>query len=104
MLYFDRIDVSEGTDVNKTNESKACDICHYLYFSNTNFKFQTDVCNRCHDLLMMSMRFSDTAILNIKDSDYCCIIIGISKNETINLMKKVEHYKAEKIIIIYKNG
>ena len=41
MLYFDRIDVSEGTDVNKTNESKACDICHYLYFSNTSFKFQT---------------------------------------------------------------
>ena len=24
MLYFDRIDVSEGTDVNKTSASKAC--------------------------------------------------------------------------------
>ena len=29
MLYFDRTDVSEGTDVNKTNASKECDICHY---------------------------------------------------------------------------
>ena len=29
MLYFDRIDASEGTDVNKTSTSKECDICHY---------------------------------------------------------------------------
>ena len=29
MLYFDRIDVSEGIDVNKTSASKECDICHY---------------------------------------------------------------------------
>ena len=32
MLYLDRIDVSEGTNFNKTNESKECDICHYRYF------------------------------------------------------------------------
>ena len=32
MLYFDRIDVSEGIDVNKTSASKDCDICHYWYF------------------------------------------------------------------------
>ena len=29
MLYFDRIDASEGVDVNKTSASKECDICHY---------------------------------------------------------------------------
>ena len=29
MLYFDRIDDFEGTDVNKTSESKQCDICYY---------------------------------------------------------------------------
>ena len=27
MLYFDRIDLSEGTDVIKTSLSKYCDIC-----------------------------------------------------------------------------
>ena len=32
MLYYDRIDVSEGIDVNKTSASKKCDICHYWYF------------------------------------------------------------------------
>ena len=29
MLYFDRINVSEGTDINKTSASKECDISHY---------------------------------------------------------------------------
>ena len=35
----------------------------------------------------MSMNLSDTATLNIKGSDYCCIISGISKSEAINLMQ-----------------
>ena len=32
MIYFYRIDVSKVIDINKTNESKECDICHYWYF------------------------------------------------------------------------
>ena len=31
MLYFYRIDVSEGIGV-KTSASKECDICHYAIF------------------------------------------------------------------------
>ena len=87
MIYYDRIDVSEGIDANKTSASKECDICHCLYFLKCIFKFQPNVCNRCHDLLIMSMNLSDIAILNIKGSDYRCIIDLISKNETIKLMQ-----------------
>ena len=29
MIYYDRIDVSEGIDVKKTSESKECDICYH---------------------------------------------------------------------------
>ena len=32
MLHYDRIDVFEEIDINKTNASKECDICHYWYF------------------------------------------------------------------------
>ena len=39
MLYYDRIDVSEGIGVNKTSASKECDICHYWYFLDREFKF-----------------------------------------------------------------
>ena len=28
MLEYERINISEGIDVNKTNLSKECDICH----------------------------------------------------------------------------
>ena len=69
MLYYDRINVSEGIDFNKTSASKERDICHYWYFLNFSFRFQANVCNRCHDLLMMSMKVSEIAILNIKGSD-----------------------------------
>ena len=49
LLYCERIDVSEGIDINKTSGSKECDICHYLYFLNKGFKFETCVWNRCHN-------------------------------------------------------
>ena len=29
MLEYDRTDISEGIDINKTSASKECDICHY---------------------------------------------------------------------------
>ena len=76
-LHFDRIDVSEGTDVNERSESKECDITHYWYFLNKGFNFQPNVCNRCHNLLIVSVKLSDFAILSIK-VDYRCIISGIS--------------------------
>ena len=59
MLYFHRISFSEGIDVNKTSASKECDIRHYCYFLNYSFKFQPNVCSRCHGLLMMSVNPSD---------------------------------------------
>ena len=46
MLRYDRIDVSEEIDVNKTSSSKDCNFFHYWYFLNFSFKFQPDVCNR----------------------------------------------------------
>ena len=76
MLYFDRIDFPEGTDVNKTKE---CDNFHYWYFLNYSFQLQSNVCNRCHDLLVMSINLTNIATLNIKDSDYRCIISLINK-------------------------
>ena len=88
MLYYDIIDVSERIDVNKTSESKECDIFHYWYILNKGFMFQPDVCNGYHDLLTMSMNLRDTVILNINGADYSCIFSGISKSEAINSMQK----------------
>ena len=95
MQFYDRIDVFEGIDINKTSTSKECDICCYWYFLNKVFKSQPYVCNRCYDLLMMPINLSNIDILKTKNADYCCIISGIGKSEAIILiwLKKVEHYK-----------
>ena len=66
MVYYDRIDISKRIDVKKTSKSKECDICHYCYFLNKGFKFQSYVCNRCRHLLMMSMNLSNIYILTLK--------------------------------------
>ena len=68
---------------------KKSDVCHYWYFLNFSFKFEPNACNRCHDLIM-SMNLSDITILNIKGSDYRCIISLISKNEAINLLQNAD--------------
>ena len=65
MLYFDRVDVSEEIDVNKTSESKECDICQYWYILDKGFEFEADVCNGCDDVLMMSMNLGDNSILKV---------------------------------------
>ena len=31
MLYYDRTDFSEETDISKTSATKKRDICHYCY-------------------------------------------------------------------------
>ena len=90
MLYYDRIYVSEGIDVNTTSASKECNICHYWYLLNEGFKFQADVCNGCHGVLMMSTNLSDIATLNIHGVDYRCIINGISKTEAVSLLQNVD--------------
>ena len=86
MIYYDRIDVCEGIDVDKKSASKECDICHYRHFLNHSFKFQPNFCNRCQDLLKMSINLNNIAFLNIKGSVYCCITSLIGKTETIKLM------------------
>ena len=55
MLEYDRIDIPEGIDVNKTNLSKEWDICHYWYFKDTGFKYENYLCNGCHDLMQKAM-------------------------------------------------
>ena len=51
MLEYDRIDISERIDVNKTSLSKECDIFRYWYFKDVGFKYENYLCNGCHDLM-----------------------------------------------------
>ena len=78
MIYYDWTDVSEGVDINKTNESKECDIC-ILVFS----RYVIDV-------------------LNINGVDYCCNINGVLKSEAVNILRKAKHYKNNLVLSYIK--
>ena len=69
MLEYDRIDISEGININKTNASKVCDIWHQWYFLDRTFKYEPYLCNCCHDLMQKVINFNDVAIVSFKGSD-----------------------------------
>ena len=83
-MQYDRIDVSEGIDINKTSESKECMLCTYCYFKDIGCYFQSYLCNGCHAMSMMAYELKNIAILNAKDVDYRCILWGISKNDAVD--------------------
>ena len=96
MLENDRIDVSEGIDVNKTNASKECDICHFWYFLDKEFKFEPYLCNGCYDLMQKAMNFNDVPLVSAKVSDYRIRFWYMSKDDAINIMKNSNlHEKTE---------
>ena len=80
MLWYQKSDTSEGIDVNKTSASKQCEVCHYWFFKDIGFKFEENVCNKCHDFLTIAYCLKDIAILNAKGNTFRCILMGISKN------------------------
>ena len=83
MLQYEKIDVSQGTDVNKTSALKECDLCYYWFFKDVVFKFEKHVCNRCHDLLMIVHSLKNRAILSAKGAIFRCLLMGTSKNEAL---------------------
>ena len=72
MLQYQKIDVSEGTDVNKTSASKECELCHYWLFK-----------DKCYALLTMAYSLKNIAILSAKGATFRCLLMGVSKNEAL---------------------
>ena len=70
MLEYDKIDISEGYDINKTNEFKECMLCYYCYFLNKNFSCGPYLCDGCYNIVQKSIIFKNIAIVNVKKSVY----------------------------------
>ena len=86
MLQYERTDISEGIDFDKSDKSKECMICHYWYFKDIGYKYEPHVCNKCHDLLMVVYDLTNFLILNIKGVDYRCYVFNMSRSDAINLL------------------
>ena len=86
MLEFDRKDISEGIDINKTNVSKQWKICHYWYFEDIGFKYEPYLCNGCYAWMQKAISFNDVAIVYVKVSVYGIHFWYISKDDAVSIM------------------
>ena len=66
--------------------SKECDICHYWYFKDIGFKYESYLRNGCHDLIEKAMNCNDVAVAYVKGRAYRIHFWYMSKNDAINIM------------------
>ena len=92
MLQNEKIDVSEGIDVNKTYASKKCELFHYWFFKDIGFKFEEHICNGCHDLLRMAHSLKNIVIFSAKGATFRCLLMGTSKNEALKKLNNSVTY------------
>ena len=86
MLEHDKINISEGIDVNKTNESKEHILCHYWYFLNKNFSYGPYLCDGCYNIMQKSINFKNIAVAHVKKSAYRIFFQDINKRDTKKLI------------------
>ena len=70
MLKYDRTDISEGINVDKTNESRECMFYHFWYYLNKNFSYDPFTCDGCYNIVQESTDFKNIAIAHAKKSTY----------------------------------
>ena len=80
MLEYNRIDISEGIDVNK----------------NKNFKYGPYLCDGCYDMSMKANSMQNLAIVYHGEYAYCVIFVFMIKKDAVNLIKNA--------VIIDKKG
>ena len=84
MFYYDRIDVSEVTQMlmSLVHLKKVLFVVIPI-FQKSNFKFLPSFCTgcHCHDILLRSSGLKSLAMLKFHGANYCYIIVGTTKNE-----------------------
>ena len=86
MLEYDKIDISEGIDINKTNKPKEYMLYHYWYFFEKNFNNGPYLCNSCYNKMQKSIDSKNITIVYVRESAYRIYFLGMSKRETKILM------------------
>ena len=82
MLVYERIDISDGIDVDKSDKSKECMLCHYWYFLDKNFNYGPYLCDRCDKMMQKCNKPKYIAIVYGKESVYRIYFLFMSKCET----------------------
>ena len=83
MLEYDRIDISEGIDINKCEEtSRRCSLCKFYYFLDKNFSYGPFLSNGCYDMSLKAV-----SIINHNGNHHRVNFAFISEKDAYNLIK-----------------
>ena len=85
MLVYEKIDISDGIDVDMSDKSKECTLCHW-YFLDKSFSYGPYVCDGCYNMMQKCNKLKSIAIVHIKESAYRISFLYISKREVKKLM------------------
>ena len=86
MLAYEKIDISDGIDVNKSDESKEWTLCHYWYFLDKNFSYGPYLCDECYNMSQKCNKPKNIAIIRIKKTVFRICFLFMSKREARKLM------------------
>ena len=88
MLEYDRINISEGIDINKCEEtSRESSLCKFYYSLDKNFKYGPNLCDGCYDMFMKTVSTQNLTIINHNGNYYRVILSFMSKKDASNLIK-----------------
>ena len=87
MLEYDRINISEGIDINKCEEtSRERSLCKFCYFLDKHFNYGSYLCDGCY-MFMKTVSTQNLTIINHNGNYYRVVFAFISKKDAYNLIK-----------------
>ena len=101
-------DISDGIDVNKSDESKECVLCHYWCFLDKSFSYGPYLCDGCYKMMQKCNKLKNTAIIRIKKSVYRICFLFMCIREAKKLMTNFNLIDKKGFLyiffLLYKNG
>ena len=83
---YEKINISDGIDADKSDKSKECMLYHYWYFLDKNFSYGPCICDRCYNMMQKCNKLKSISVIHIKESVYRICFLYMSKREAKKLM------------------
>ena len=68
MSVYEKINISDGIDLDMSDKSKECMLCNYWYFLDKSFSYGPYLCGGCYNMMQKCNKLKNIAIVHIKES------------------------------------
>ena len=86
MLVYEKIDILDGIDVDMSDKSKECMLCHYWYFLDKSFSYGPYLRDGCYNMMQKCNKRKNIAIVHVKENVCRICFLYMSKREAKKLM------------------